>query len=778
MATDDELIGIFLDEAESQLELLNSGLMRLESEHEGGAAHGSDELIQSLFRSFHSIKGASGMFGLVTINRLTHVGETLLASLRDREKTLNDRRIRALFSAVDGLTRLLAALRAGTPDSENVDTIITELEAAHREEGTPAAEPVVAVPTIDMAKYLPAFLDDVGAALGALETGLLTLEGSLTASNGTVPAETINELFRSAHQIKGLSGSMGYRALNELTHAMENLLDGIRGLRIVVSAESTSALLEGTDRIRFIVQKIQLGENPEIDLSTILAKLRPLAGMRVDTVDDATRLEEQLRAALFNDKHPAAAVAAPAPQVDVAKPRETSAPQTMRVDVDRLDDLMNMSGELVVQKAHFLQLSQRLKAMADVKNLATRLETLTADFRALTESGDAKSIPAASLGNILRELEWLTASTTPLRTARETYQDFTEAMHQMDLTSREIQRNVMSIRMVPVGPLFGRFRRVVRDLSKDLAKDVTIVLKGEDTEVDKRVADDLGDPLTHIVRNAVDHGLESADDRQAAGKPRQGTVTLNAFHRGNRIHVVVTDDGRGIDAKKLKKKAAEKGIHSGEVLEKMTDREAVNLIFHPGFSTAAQVTNVSGRGVGMDIVRKKIEELNGVVEIDTVVGQGTTFTISLPLTLAIQKSLICEMNGSTFAIPLDAVFEIVDSSVVSHHGVGGNAVVRLRDRVIPVRRIGDLLHGMGSATDPGRILVVTGVGANRMALEVNRLLGEEDIVVKSLAKNLGDVSGVSGVSILGSGKIALILDIAKLLESERPTTTDGYGAVA
>ena len=371
-------------------------------------------------------------------------------------------------------------------------------------------------------------------------------------------------------------------------------------------------------------------------------------------------------------------------------------------------------------------------------------------------------------------MEPLCREVQDLSRAHDFVEDLFEAIHQLGRVSDGIQQSVMDTRMVPIGPLFARFKRVVRDITRSTGKQARLEIRGENTELDKRMIDELGDPLVHLVRNSVDHGIESPEVREAAGKPREGTVTLEAFHRGNSIVIEVRDDGQGLDAERILRKCLEKGLVTKADAEKLTTQQIYQKIWEPGLSTAEKVTEVSGRGMGMDIVKSKIEELSGTAEITSLPGQGTTITIKLPLTLAILPSLMVEIRKDVFAIPMECVVEIVSVAPSRLNSVQGRQMANVRGRVVSLLRLDDLLFFHDDRTPhAGReeynraaettLVIVGGVG-EQVGLVVDRVLGEEDVVIKSIAENYQNVRGIAGASVLGDGRISLILDIAGLLE--------------
>jgi two-component system, chemotaxis family, sensor kinase CheA len=376
--------------------------------------------------------------------------------------------------------------------------------------------------------------------------------------------------------------------------------------------------------------------------------------------------------------------------------------------------------------------------------------------------GDAINKLAGDYTAVRDELERVQRS-------RNQFNSLAEAIHQLTRVADGIQKSVMDTRMVPVGPLFARFKRVVRDVARTAGKDVHLEILGEKTELDKRMIDELGDPMVHLVRNAVDHGLDTPDERRQAGKPATGTVRLEAMHRGNCVVVEVSDDGRGIDPAKIKRKVVERGLASEAEIEQMSDTQILQFIWAAGFSTAQSVTDISGRGVGLDIVRSKIEELSGNVEVQSEVGRGTVFSIRLPLTLAILPSLLSKVYDEVYAFPLECVEEIVAIPAKEIYTVQGVSTIRVRGRVISLIRLDDVFHWGGGphpkaqpsrAGEPRDVtVVICQANGSKLGIVVDSLIGEEDIVIKSLAQNFENVHGLAGASILGDGRVSLILDI-------------------
>jgi two-component system chemotaxis sensor kinase CheA len=459
--------------------------------------------------------------------------------------------------------------------------------------------------------------------------------------------------------------------------------------------------------------------------------------------------------------------------------------ETLRVDIQRLDRLMNLAGELVVNRARFVQLASQMTDTFKKSGLISQLRDLCELLRAPTTSialTQEERIRAVDdrYSEIRSTVAALEEQLHTLERGRRSFIQLNEAIDQFSRVSDGLQRGVLDTRMVPVGPLFNRFKRTVRDISSELGKKVNFIIRGESTELDKRMIDELGDPLVHLVRNAIDHGLESESVRRSRAKPEEGTLTLEAAHSGNNVLITISDDGGGINTEKVKRRAIERGLVSTTEADMMSDYEIAQFVWAPGFSTAEVVSDISGRGVGMDIVKTRISELNGTIEVDSTLGKGTRFVIRLPLTLAIIRSLLFQLQQGTFAAPIENVREIVsvrDRDIISVHGRDS---IEVRGEFIPLVRIEDIFDWhetkYSNATetriesesngDTSSVLILTS-GAKSMGLVVSALRGCQDIVVKSLDDNFTHIRGVAGASILGDGSVCLLLDVVSCLELAR-----------
>ncbi len=403
---------------------------------------------------------------------------------------------------------------------------------------------------------------------------------------------------------------------------------------------------------------------------------------------------------------PVAKSAAPPAKKPAADAKKLKGGQSVRVDIEKLDTLLNLMGELVINKV--------------------RLEQIGITHR-LTE--------------------------------------LTETLEQMDRVTTDLQTVVMKVRMVPVGQVFNRFPRMVRDLAKELNKELNLTVEGEETELDRTVIDEIGDPIMHLLRNSLDHGLEHPDEREAKGKPRIGEVGLIARHEGNNVVIMVTDDGKGIDADVIRRKAVEKGMISQEEADSLDDADAVRLIFLPGFSTAEQITDVSGRGVGMDVVRSKIETLGGHVDVETKIDEGSVFKIKLPLTLAIIQALLVKVQEEMYAIPLGSIDSTINITQEDIKTVRNKEVIVLRGQIIPIIRLGDVLNvpRVNEKDNDDIFVVVVHIGERKAGIVVDNLIGQQEIVIKTLGKLLAGLKVISGATVLGDGRVAMILDVSALM---------------
>ena len=615
----------------------------------------------------------------------------------------------------------------------------------------------------EMQEILNDFLAESSEMLEALDQHFVKLETEPTNT------ELLNEIFRCMHSMKGSAGFLGFTHLVEVAHQAESLLNKLRQGEISVSPFIIDIILEAVDAVKLLHADIrESGGDSNVDTALIVNKLTLTMDSAADLMDvqpasqSASHVpteQENISESKGNDEEStvsqssgsvdgslvdteeSASNGTPAPEAEspvalsevLNKMQEAASrtvqaasagqakttggkeeDMTVRVETKRLDHVMNLVGELVLGRNRLMKIGSGLEEQ-DETNLLVRELSLT--------------------------------------------------LAQLNLVTSDLQLAVMKTRMVPIRKVFSRFPRLVRDLSSKLGKQVRLELSGEDTEVDKSVADELGDPLVHLVRNSMDHGLESIEERKQSGKNPEGTVRLAAFQEGNSIVIRIEDDGRGLQVEKIAEKALAKGLISESELTAMSPQDIMKLIFLPGFSTADQVSDLSGRGVGMDVVRTNISRMNGSLELDSEPTLGSQVTIKLPLTVAIIQALMVEVKGAIFAVPLASVIEAVKVTKEDIKSVNGQAVLNLRERILPLLDLAQTFQIPNDHLGDERYVVVVAIGAQRFGVVVDCLRAQEEVVIKPLGEFLSNVQGVAGATITGDGKVVLILDMADLVQN-------------
>ena len=578
------------------------------------------------------------------------------------------------------------------------------------------------------------FLIESEELLQRMDQDMIALESS------PKDPELLNRVFRAMHTIKGTSGFLGYEAVVRLSHRAEDVLNTVRRGDVTLGPRVANVLLAARDQIGKMLEDIRQGGLKEYSLEPLLAELQAVqtsseAPLRLgEILVSQNVLEPTALAGILAEQAsspvspklgnlivekglatPAEVGNAMADQQRVADTlAKSSGSQSMRVDVRKLDELVNLIGELVLERNRLVQINRDL--------VSGRI------------SGEALD---SALG---------------LSTAR------------LSFITEELQVAGLKTRMVPVETVFRRFPRLVRDVAQSLQKEVELVLLGEDTELDKTMVELIGDPLVHLVRNCLDHGLELPDRRVAAGKPRHGTIRMEARQEGDQIVISVSDDGAGIDPERVARKAVEKGLVSAERVGSLSHREILDFIFLPGFSTAEKTSDLSGRGVGMDVVRSNLKKLNGTIDLDSKLGVGTTVLLKLPLTLAILPVLLVRVAEETYALPLRTVLETASIQVGEIHTIEGREVLQLRNETVPLLRLAEIIDArLDSRKDAGRRVVVLGIGDKKIALLVDELVGQESTVVKPLGSYLQGCATIAGATISGDGRVRLVLDPAALI---------------
>jgi len=788
----ERLLGDFVDEAGQLVRRLNDHLLRLDECVQLRGFHGGEprdrELLNEMFRAAHSLKSLSAMLGLKSISQLAHGIENVFDAARQQELVLGSDGVELLFQALDRLEASIQALKnpqGGPVECQAVLAGLQNLPASSRKSKETGNESIGKSAATEPA--LTALPDSLGPKAGGAATADLPIwVGAIR--------------FRPGLPLAGLKARLIFEKLAHLGTVCFfeppcDQLEHKEDLAVVRFGLSTSrsrreilghVRVAGIEAISLEPLGPQCAKADDARTSTSPASPVEDRGESASVPGESTPvsppqhqgLTGQEDARAFGASGSASLAPKPASRLAEASSTESVCPaETLRVEIKRLDQLMSLAGQLVLNKARLAQIAERLRETLGGRHLLRSLkEARSALARLLLDEGPALSAEA-KVEALRREAWRVDEALESVRAHLACWSqlcthagDLADAIQQLDRLAEAIQQSVMQARMVPIGPLFARFKRLLRDITQSSGKAIRLVIKGEKTELDKRMIDELADPLVHLVRNAAAHGIEPPAERVAAGKPTEGTVTLEAFHRGNRIVIRVRDDGRGLDAQRILRKALEKGLVAPAQGERLTRAQIYDLIWLPGLSTAETVTEVSGRGMGMDIVKAKIKQLKGTVGIESVPGAGTTLTITLPLTLATLPSLMVEVQGETFAVPMEAVREIVALSSCQMGTVHGRRAAAVRGRMIAVVRLDEALAWTTpphrpAAPPPGLPhLVLVGEGRDEAALEVDRVLGEADVVIQSLADNCRPVPGVAGATILGNGRVALILDVAALLE--------------
>ncbi|EME00824.1 MULTISPECIES: chemotaxis protein CheA [Stutzerimonas stutzeri subgroup] len=720
---DEEILQDFLVEAGEILELLSEQLVELESSPDDMA------LLNAIFRGFHTVKGGAGFLQLHELVECCHIAENVFDILRKGERRVDSELMDVVLQALDAVNAMFSQVRERvepTPASRELLAALARLaEPASADEPAPEVEPsIMAEPQSEGAD------SEFEQLLDAIQPP--ASEPVVAETAGPVTDEITDDEFESLlDQLHGkgqfsatASASMPAEsesatapASDEITDdEFEALLDQLHGKGKFEAAPAPPAAPASAEPVKGDAAAGATDEITDDEFEALLDQLHgkgkfepaivetPVEPAAAAPIKPAPK-PEPARAAAPAKAAPAAAVSKPAAAAPAEKP-PAEAETTVRVDTARLDEIMNMVGELVL-----------------VRNRLVRLGS---------NSGDEAMAKAVS---------------------------------NLDVVTADLQSAVMKTRMQPIKKVFGRFPRLVRDLARSLKKEINLELVGEETDLDKNLVEALADPLVHLVRNAVDHGIEMPEEREAAGKPRTGRVVLSAEQEGDHILLIISDDGKGMDANVLRAKAVEKGMLEKDAADRLSDLECYNLIFAPGFSTKTEISDVSGRGVGMDVVKTKISQLNGTVNVFSNKGQGSRVVIKVPLTLAIMPTLMVMLGNQAFAFPLVNVNEIFHLDLSRTNVVDGQEVVIVRDKALPLFYLKRwLVHDAAQEEQREGHVVILSVGNQSIGFVVDQLVGQEEVVIKPLGKMLQGTPGMSGATITGDGRIALILDVPSMLK--------------
>lgn len=653
-------LDVFFEETDTYLGTLNDDVLKLEENPE------DIEVLNAIFRSAHTLKGMAATMGYETMAKLTHQMENVFELLKNADIKATHDTVTLIFNCLDTLSEIVEDLRAGGDGDLDVAGLVDELKqivsgsAGGSDTGNDTASSVTLVPEIK--NYSVADIKTVQ-------------EGNSLGYNGYIVAIKLSEN-------TPMKGVRAFLTLNDLKS---------NGQLILVEPEEDKMEAEDYDGIIQVLYLSKLRKDEIVEMLTEESDIEQVV------VEDALAILKDPEEAEKKEKKKAA------PKKAVSQTR-----QTIRVDLTRLDQFMNLVSELVIHRS--------------------RLENITSEQNVL---------------------------------------DVHEPLEQVERITSELQDVVLQLRMQPFNVAVQRFPRMIRDLAGELNKDLKLVINGEDTELDRTVVSELSEPLVHLLRNAADHGVEEPDIREQQGKSRQGTITVGAYAEGNRVSVTVSDDGKGIDPAIIAESAEGKGLDTTG----LTDQEIIQLIFHPGFSTKTEVTGVSGRGVGMDVVKEKINSLNGTIELESVIGKGSTFRITLPLTLSIIQSLLVEAGGETFAIPQSIIEKVEEFDESSINHIHQAEVYAYNGSYIPVVYLSEAL-GFESELDEEPYVVIANDRNRFYALVIDGLVEQREIVIKDLGKELADIKEYLGATILGNGEVILILDLSTIFNAERGTVNE------
>ncbi len=708
---DQEILEDFLVEAGEILELLSEQLVDLEQNPK------DRELLNAIFRGFHTVKGGAGFLQLEPMVDCCHSAENLFDMLRNDDLEVSAALMDVVLQALDTVNAMFEDVRGGENPEPAPADLIAKLDAlaAGQSIQDDAPAPAAPAPAAEPAA-------DLGAQFSEMVSGISAAEDApASAASDLITEDEFESLLDDLHGSGAPGATPAASPKNDLIteDEFDSLMDELHGPSGAPGVAPASGSMADSEFDQLLDQAVKQATTAPVGAAPVAEPAKAETPASARTAQDDLITEQEFENLLddlqskgqgaFTDvpkpePKPAAAKATPAKAADAKK---ANVETNVRVDTRLLDQIMNMVGELVL-----------------VRNRLVRLGADNEDS------------------------------------------ELTKALASLDMVTGDLQMSVMKTRMQPVKKVFGRFPRLVRDLSRQLNKEVRLELRGEDTDLDKNLVEALADPLIHLVRNSIDHGIEMPDERVSREKPREGSVLLSAEQEGDHILLVIEDDGAGMDPNKLRRLAVERGMLDVEAANRLSDQECFNLIFAAGFSTKEQISDVSGRGVGMDVVKTKISQLNGKLEIDSTLGEGTRIEIQVPLTLAIMPTLMVLLEDQAFALPLVNVNEIFSLDLTQINVVDGQQAIVVRDRALPLFHLKRWLvdgHQGDQLPDQGHV-VIANVGTVQVAFVVDQLVGQEEVVIKPLGSVLYGTPGLSGVTITGDGRIALIIDIPNLLK--------------
>ena len=684
-----EIVNDFIQEALELLDSLNENFIELEKNPE------DKEILNTIFRAAHTVKGSAGFLGFQNIVELAHSAENILNKLRQGEITLTSEMTDYLLKTMDVLRSMIVTVSETGGEGESPEgnaELIKKLNELSEGIGGGSE------------KETPAAVSNADTVTAVSETPAKETENAAGKDNDKEKTKTAGSADKTADSGKKKPRSLGDILLEDNLISKEELEEIYKEKEEEAAAEKISA-----------VPEVSVEEIPHPSAS---AETFPSAEEKRVSAKPAEEIKPNSNA-VRQKPAPAASVAAkPAAAVPAAEIKET----TIRVDIERLDNVMNLVGELVLARNRLFNISSKLEIKYVDDDLSSALAQVVAG---------------------------------------------------LNLVTTDLQLAVMKTRMQPVKKVFSKFPRMVRDLSRELGKDIELLISGEETELDKSVIEEIGDPLVHLIRNSVDHGIEDKEARKLNGKPEKGTIRLGAEHEGNYIIISVIDDGKGMDPSIIKRKAVEKGVIDEKTAASLSDKDSLNLIFAPGFSTKDKATEISGRGVGMDVVKTNIQKLNGIIEINSTPGHGSAIILKLPLTVAIIQTLIVGIGDEVFAIPLNSVVETLRIKESTIQTIDKHEVINLRKSVLSLLRLGEEFGVTEStvssinakSSDREIYVVVVALAEKKIGIVVDDLFGQEEVVIKSLGDYQLGYKGISGATITGDGKVVLIIDVASMIDA-------------
>lgn len=680
-----EYLDVFLDESQEHLQAVNDNLLKLEQ------APGDLSIVGEIFRSAHTLKGMAATMGFEDLAHLTHNMENVLDLIRNSKLEVTSTVMDVVFSAVDDLEAMVNHIAEGGDGKRDVSTVVKQLEQIEKGESPVTTDQVTesseSAPSLQVLsdesydEYERTILDQ------SAEQGFDAFQVEVTLDErAMLKAARVFMVFDVVEQVGEVIKS---------TPPAEELEEEKFDQSFLITIVSKTSGEEIQKRI------LKVSEVTNVDVKKL--DLKKVSAPSKEQNDESTSSSEEATIATSNSKQP---VASKKQEEGNTPAKKAEGNKTIRVNIERLDVLMNLFEELVIDRG--------------------RLEQIASELR---------------------------------------NNELNETVERMSRISGDLQEIILNMRMMPVEQVFNRFPRMVRSLSKDLKKQVNLQILGAETELDRTIIDEIGDPLVHLLRNSIDHGIETPAVRVANGKPEEGTVVLKAYHSGNNVFIEIEDDGAGIDREKVLNKALSNGVVTEEDAEKMTDQQVFGLLFSSGFSTAEKITDVSGRGVGLDVVRNTFESLGGVVTVNSVLGKGSVFSIQLPLTLSIIDVMLVEVKDEKYAIPLSSIVETAIISKSDIYSAHGQKVIDFRGKVVPLVYLKEVFRVPGDVIDEELFsLVIVHKGDKVAGLVVDSLIGQHDIVLKSLGNYLKDIFAISGATILGNGQVALIVDTNALIK--------------